>query len=599
MSSAGIAAAPSAEQSAVIESWGRGQAVLAGAGCGKTTTLVAKCAALLARSPDARFAAVSFTEKSAGDLRKKLALGLPRREDGPPLGPHWVMTIHGLCRSVIREFPTEAEIDGEETLLDEAESRRLWEQVLDGLWFEPLPEGVDADIEKLLERQSRADLEKLLDRMRDLSAFGAAERLAGEGSRAEALLRVHSHAEERYLRLKRKRGALDFGDLEARARIALTHAHVRRAYHTRFELVLVDEFQDTNPVQAEILWAFSRPDQSNLCVVGDPKQSIYRFRDADVTVFEDLCAKLPLRQSLTGNYRCRPGIIDVTNAVCAPAFEASNLGYEPLRAARPAAGEGGLEPVLRLDLRGPADLADWVAAEVTAGRPLEDMALLLKRVRGAEKWLRPLAAKGVPLALGSGGLFWDDPRVRELTAMLRWWDQPGQTLAGAAFLRAPWVAIPDATLDEWIRPNRGQELAKRFFESTHPLAARLAPLWNGSTRPGELVMAVLEDPRAEAELGAAGLGLWHRAEELSSKGLDAAAVVREMVRASDERNRERDVPPPRNQGQLQVLTLHGAKGLEFKRVILVDFEGKARAQAMPEVYWDRKTGAYLAARDEG
>src|SRR5437773_2588389 len=97
----------SPEQQEVIDTWGRGLAVMAGAGSGKTTTLVTKCEELLRRDPNARFAAVSFTEKSTSDLRAKLSQKMDL-----PKGGHWVMTIHGLCASIVRDFPREAGFDG-------------------------------------------------------------------------------------------------------------------------------------------------------------------------------------------------------------------------------------------------------------------------------------------------------------------------------------------------------------------------------------------------------------------------------------------------------------------------------------------------------
>src|SRR4051812_25332667 len=104
------------EQQAVVTSWGKGQAVLAGAGSGKTTTLVIKCEELVKRNPEARFAAVSFTEKSASELREKLSeRGLIDEDQGR----HLVTTIHGLCSAVLREFPRFADLDGEETVLTE------------------------------------------------------------------------------------------------------------------------------------------------------------------------------------------------------------------------------------------------------------------------------------------------------------------------------------------------------------------------------------------------------------------------------------------------------------------------------------------------
>src|SRR5690606_8569127 len=111
------------------------------------------------------------------------------------------------------------------------------------------------------------------------------------------------------------------------------------------------------------------------------------------------------------------------------------MEYEPLVAGREADPES--DPVIRIDVETPEQLADWISAEVERGVPLHEMALLLRKIRGSDKWLKPIAAAGIPIAVGSGGLFWEDPRVREITAFLRWWDQPGNALSGAVFLRAP------------------------------------------------------------------------------------------------------------------------------------------------------------------
>ncbi|MGZ3689720.1 MAG: UvrD-helicase domain-containing protein, partial [Bdellovibrionota bacterium] len=181
---------PSPEQQRVIEDWGRGLAVTAGAGSGKTTTLVNKCVALLARNPEARFAAVSFTERSASDLRSKLVarLGSADSVGGTnALSGHWVMTIHGLCGTILREFPREAEFDGEETMLSEAESVVLWERATETIWREDLPEEARRAIDLLLARETREKLIELITRVRALQSFGALDFLARSedpGSRA-------------------------------------------------------------------------------------------------------------------------------------------------------------------------------------------------------------------------------------------------------------------------------------------------------------------------------------------------------------------------------------------------------------------------------
>ncbi|MEK6580686.1 MAG: 3'-5' exonuclease, partial [Bdellovibrionota bacterium] len=130
------------------------------------------------------------------------------------------------------------------------------------------------------------------------------------------------------------------------------------------------------------------------------------------------------------------------------------------------------------------------------------------------------------------------------------------------------------------------------------IAQALAPFRGKTIRPGELLMALMVSDEIEAELGAPLLGLWHRVEGLSSRGLGFHAVVEELTLATTEKRRERDVPPPKNEGQLQVLTLHGAKGLEFKQVLLIDLGKKSKSPSSPLLFWDRERGAFLSRRDE-
>ena len=169
----------SPEQQAVVGSWGQGMAVMAGAGSGKTTTLTLKCTELLRRNPEARFAAVSFTERSASDLRAKLTERLTSMQEqgvlpkvaaqAGVLSRHWVMTIHGLCATIIREFPREAGFDGEESMLSEPEATLLWERALEAVWLEEnLPVDIQNAVDFLLNRESRDSLMSLLFRVREL-----------------------------------------------------------------------------------------------------------------------------------------------------------------------------------------------------------------------------------------------------------------------------------------------------------------------------------------------------------------------------------------------------------------------------------------------
>ena len=625
----------SLEQSSIIacpkKGFEKGLAVSAGAGAGKTTTLVAKCVKLIEQNPFARFVAVSFTERSAEDLKIKLSESLLDLLSPDQFHQQWIMTIHGLCAAILREFPKEADLEGEESVLSESESQGLWTQALDTLWFNVLPIDVEKSFKALLERESRTSLESLLRRVLELSPSGilkalnlqsqkkpqplsltpgTSEPMSGRGQKQEAssyvssdlatgsLYHVAHYVLDRYDRLKKRLGVLDFQDLEKKAYEALCHFHVRETYTKRFNLILVDEFQDTSFLQAQIIRHFARKDFSNLCVVGDEKQSIYRFRDADVSLFQEFCLDLPLKKSLTWNFRSRPPVIEFVNQVCGPLFESSSMVFEPLVAKRSDTTLSvNLPGVIRLSTEDPRLLGEWIQREVKRGVALQDMALLLRKIRGNESWIQALQASGVPLAIGSGGLFWEDPRVRELVSFLKWWDCQKNTLSGAIFLRSPWVGISDALLDEWI--TQGHTLKEAFLNSDHPLAQVLKPYQNHPVRPGELLMVLLNEPKVEEQIASSVLGLWHRVEQSSAEGKGFHEIVQGLSQNLIHTVRTKDVPPPRSLGQLTVLTLHGAKGLEFPHVILVDFGKKQRASDAPLLFWDRKIGAFLAPREDG
>lgn len=589
----------SPEQQAVVDSWGQGMAIQAGAGAGKTSTLVVKCAELLRKNPEAKIAAVSFTERSANDLRLKLS-------DHFSLDAHWVTTIHGLCGKIIRDFPRESGFTGEETMLSESDSTLLWDRAIDLLWSDTLPDEIGIPLDRLLDRETRDSFIELLYRVRELELFGVLDRFSSTLTTSDSvlahqdLIAISHFVLERYRRLKERSGGLDFSDLERGATRALKYANVRKEFHKRFDLVMVDEFQDTNLLQAELIRAFTRPDRSNLVIVGDPKQSIYRFRDADVTVFEAFCREMPMRLSLTWNFRSRQPIIEFANRVCAPLFEASELVYEPLVAQRLQNETEIFQNVERFEAESPEALGAWIREEVRRGIPLEKMALLLRKVRGNERWLQALTAQGIPLAMGSGGLFWEDPRVREMVGFLKGWVDPANTLSWLSFLRAPWVGISDDVLDEWALKQAECTLRDSFLASDSLLASKLSLLLSkADLRPAALLLSLLVSDEIENEIGTQLLGLWHRAEELSSRGLSFVRVVDEFARAVKEKRREKDVIPPKNLGQLLVLTVHGSKGLEFEHVILLDFSAKpARARPAPLLFWDRERGAFLGERDE-
>jgi len=287
-----------------------------------------------------------------------------------------------------------------------------------------------------------------------------------EGTRACALLgELLELFGREYAVLKARRGAVDFDDLELGACALLEeHGTVRRAWAERFELMMVDEFQDTNPRQLAILRALER---GNLFTVGDALQSIYGFRHADVSLFRarrDELAEHGGSLSLTQNFRGRKPLLDVVNTVFGERFED---GFTPLQAGR-TEGAASEEPIVELLLTGKGGWNDDSLAERIAGdlppaprwRQAEarllaqrvaelvesgatrsgDVAVLLRAVGDLEVYERALQERGLSTLATVGG-FWGGQQVGDLLAYLRTLANPLDELALYGTLASPLVGL--------------------------------------------------------------------------------------------------------------------------------------------------------------
>ncbi len=450
----------------------------AGAGTGKTSVLVERFVRAVREDGVApgRILAITFTDRAAGELRERVRerfVELGEREAARDTEKAFVSTFHGFCARLLRTHALAAGLEPEFEILDEGLTGRLRERAFTvalrafvaderaaavDLLAAYGPDRVRAIVEDVYaELRSRGERLPALPRPA-LAPDAEGEDLAGARACAllDELLQGFGHA---YDALKRARGAVDFDDLELSAgRLLRERADVRVAWSERFELLMVDEFQDTSPRQLAILAALER---ENLFTVGDELQSIYGFRHAQVGLFRARRAQLDERGAslrLVRNFRSRAPILEVVNLVFAPRFAP---GYMELIAAREDAGEENakvedgeaedekaehgnldLEPRVELLLtsrRGwdeegersgasaaplwrhaEADaLAQRVADLVAAGQARAgEVAVLLRAVGDLDVYERALQARGLRTLAAVGG-FWGRQEVGDLLAYLR------------------------------------------------------------------------------------------------------------------------------------------------------------------------------------
>src|SRR4051812_28219616 len=273
--------------------------ILAGAGSGKTRVLTHRIAYLL-RTGQARadeILAIPFTNKAARERRGRVELLV-----GRATGAMWVMTFHSACVRMLRADAHRLGYTRQFTIYDAQDSRRLIKQCLDEL---------DVDAKRYTPRSMQAQISDAKNRLRSAEDYRQMIGSYFEQPVADVY--------EEYERQLHRRNAMDFDDLLVRAvNVLELFQEVRDRYQESFRHILVDEYQDTNPVQYRWLQLLAG-DRRNLMVVGDDDQSIYGFRSADIRNILDFEDDFPDARvvRLEQNYRSTQTILDAANAVIA------------------------------------------------------------------------------------------------------------------------------------------------------------------------------------------------------------------------------------------------------------------------------------------
>lgn len=615
------------QQQEAVEREGRLVFIEASAGTGKTTVIVEKIRTFLSRQMAAglpphkaveKFAAISFTEKSARELGVRVSQAL-MSEGGLGLSVaaqalQRISTIHGFCRKVLSDFPLEAGIVPTSRLLDERESEALRQEIFEEFFLHP-PEGARAALADLFGVFSRQKIEiclrKILENRLllagDLSAYRAwladeANELGGrvppglERDRLRDLLELGEIFGQLYDAAKRERDLLDFNDLEALTLKVLDSEEARKHYRDQLDLLLVDEFQDTNSVQRRIFERLARPGWSNLFVVGDAKQSIYRFRAADVSVFQTLRAEAEKGGNLvtlSRNYRSRAELVDLANRVSRAIFPEAGAAqpYEAVvamaEAQREAGGKvraieyGDPEEKLTAKLRRSAEagiVAGLVKQQLQAGRAAGAIAILLRKVSGNEAFLQALTRAGVPFRVGSSSGFYSQQVILDSIAFLRVFFGANNDIALLTILRSPWVRMPETKIHEIQgRGDSHDPLWLLLKEEDCPKIFEWKKLASFLSCSDLLVRAYEQYPLDRRE-HLQTVKLLNIVQGMEAEAITRVEIVERLSNWSGWEKEEESfddstMPEPGAGGAVQVMTVHAAKGLEFDLTILPDLTG--------------------------
>ncbi len=273
--------------------------ILAGAGSGKTRVLTHRIAYLVATGAvqPSEILAITFTNKAASEMRERVELLVGRR-----VRAMWVMTFHSACARMLRAHADKLGYTRQFTIYDQADSRRLIKRCME-------ENGVDP--KRFTPSAIHNQISDAKNRLRDAEAYS---QLVGS-----FFERTVADVYGSYERELHRMNAMDFDDLLVRAvNVLELFPEVRRTYQEAFRQILVDEYQDTNQVQYRWLQLLAG-ERRNLTVVGDPDQSIYGFRGADIHNILSFEEQFPDAKvvKLEQNYRSTQTILDAANAVIA------------------------------------------------------------------------------------------------------------------------------------------------------------------------------------------------------------------------------------------------------------------------------------------
>jgi len=563
------------EQRAAAEHDGsRPLLIIAGAGSGKTNTLAHRVAHLVLSGADPRrILLLTFSRRAAAEMGRRVERIVDRAVGGSGAGRaalQWAGTFHAIGARLLREYAETLGLSPAFTISDRGDAADLMHMVRHDLGLSeqgtrfPRKETCLAIYSRVVNTQ--APLDEVLKRQFPRYAMWE-----------DALRKLFAA----YVDAKQEQQVLDYDDLLLYWAQALAEPALAADMGARFDHVLVDEYQDTNALQAAVLLAL-KPDGRGLTVVGDDAQSIYAFRGATVRNILDFPERFTppaARVTLERNYRSTQPILAAANAVIAQAAErySKELWTERASAEKPGV------VVVADEAEQARYVVEQVLARREAGLALISQAVLFRAADHSAQLEIELTRRNIPFVKFGGLKFLESGHVKDVLAALRWLQNPRDRIAGFRALQ--------------LLPGFGPKTAGRALDAiaiaTEPLFAlesfapppAAAPAWEDLLALARALLAPASAWPAEFEQVVA----WYQPhlERMHDDAAARQADLQQLERiAATYASRERflteltlDPPdassdesgvPLRDEDYLILSTIHSAKGQEWKAVYLLN-----------------------------
>lgn len=574
--------------------------VLAGAGSGKTRTIVYRVAYLLEQGVlPQQILLLTFTNKAANEMLSRVEQLLRRTPRGL-----WGGTFHHVANRILRRYASAIGYQSNFTILDEEDSLDLLKLCVKDVGVAtserrfPVPAVLKSVIS--LSRNSQRDLEEVV------------------ADRHPKFMRIASEISavaQRYDERKRRANSMDFDDLLLNLLRVLEQPDPHRALSSQFRYVLVDEYQDTNRIQAAIVSRLASV-HGNVLVVGDDAQSIYSFRAADVGNILRFPEAFPGTKTfrIETNYRSTPQILKVANAAIAE----NEQQFE--KTLRPIAGNGGRPQLVQSHTL--EDEARWVAKRILElrddGVPLSEIAVLFRATHLSEFLEMELVKRDIPYDYRGGIRFFERAHIKDVLAFLKVLTNPHDEAAWLRVLRMQHgigdvgameaiqriqellVSLRGGAADEAIPRNTEVEIATFAFgslamttfrdrENALDLSPRLQAGWRSFLKMAKPLTASAEPA---ALIRALAKGSYHdyleseypnweeRLDDLEQLALFAEKYTEVAAFLADTSlqelfGAERVGTNASEQERIVLSTIHQAKGLEWRAVFVIGLTAAA------------------------
>jgi DNA helicase-2/ATP-dependent DNA helicase PcrA len=551
--------------------------VIAGAGTGKTATLVHRVAWLIAGGVDpSRILLLTFTRRAAAEMLRR-ADGVLRRLQKlqgaetarrTPVGRVWGGTFHAIATRLLRRYGKAIGLSEQFTIHDRSDSEDLLNVVRSEL-------GLAKTDRRFPKKGTCMAIYSRCVSARQKLPEALKQHFPWCAEWQDELKRLF----DAYVDRKEAAGVLDYDDLLLFWHALLADEQSGPVIRGMFDCVLVDEYQDTNRLQAEIIYRLS-PEGRGLTVVGDDAQSIYSFRAATVRNIRELPERYPDTSvvALEQNYRSTQPILEATNAVIAQATDrfAKNLWSQRAQGQRPLLVSCEDEDEQSLYL------IERMLEHREAGIDLRRQAVLFRTSHHSMSLEAELSRRNIPFHKYGGLKFVETAHIKDLMAFLRLAENPLDVVAAMRLLpRLPGIGakraenlvhlLADAAGDfavwtKWKPPQAAVEQWPAFCRLMQSLAGSRRPLPEQINQVRNFFVPLVPEIYDNAQPRLRDL---EQLEQISSRYADRATMLAELTLDPPNSTQDLAGPPLLDDDYLVLSTIHSAKGLEWDVVYVI------------------------------